>query len=219
MASLIRSEARTLARYIAQDEGTNPAVSDTEVNTYLEEARQWYGSTFPEDVMLQAGVITFTLASPEATLTTSTAVFRDLSYAYNATTGEPMEKTDNVLLSEKLMLNAVTAQDTGNAKVWGCMRVNDTDWTVFTYPQLTVPSNNVVIWGHAELEPMTLDANPVRFGNHGSRVIARLAALEMARAAGRPDDFLADIASQLPERVVTRRQDIARLLGPKPMRT
>lgn len=219
MASLIRSEARTLARYIAQDEGTNPAVSDTEVNTYLEEARQWYGSTFPEDVVAQATAFGAPIAD-EQTITTSTAVFRTIDFAYNASTGKPLDKMEYPLLIQKQQADKLALVGYGDATSFAVYRVNDTDWKVATHPRMD-PANteNINLFGHAELEPMTLDANPVRFGNHGSRVIARLAALEMARAAGRPDDFLADIASQLPERVVTRRQDIARLLGPKPMRT
>lgn len=219
MASLTRSDARTLARYIAQDDGTNPAVSDAEVNTYLEEARQWYGSTFPDDVVAQAGSLGAPLTD-EMTLSTSSAVFRTIDFAYNATTGAALEKSEYPLLYANNTAQYLADSTYGDPTSFAVYRLSDTTWKVAFYPKQD-PANGVqvTLFGHSELEPMSADGDALRFGNHGSRVIARLAALEMARAAGRPDDFLADIAAQLPERVATRRQDIARLLGPKPMRT
>lgn len=218
MASLTRSEARTLARYIAQDDGSSPAVSDTEANALLEEARQWYGSTFPEDVVAQAGAIGPPIAD-EMTLTTS-EVFRDVSFAYNSSTGMPLDKSQYPLLIQRQQADKSALVAYGDATTFAIYRVDDLNWKVATYPRMD-PTNTQTInlYGHQELTPMAADANSVRFGNHGSRVIARLAALEMARAAGRPDDFLADIAAQLPERVATRRADVARLLGSQPMRT
>ncbi len=43
--------------------------------------------------------------------------------------------------------------------------------------------------------------------------------MEIARAAGREPEFIAALAAQLPERVATRRADVARVLDSQPMRT
>jgi hypothetical protein len=217
MASLTRAEARTLARYLANDDGTNSACTDAQVNTYLEEARQWYASTFPDEFVAQAGSQSITSLTSEYTFTTSTYLFRSLDYAFNASSGEPMDKMDIVLIDQKLKLNAVTGSDVGPMRSWGCRRINDTDWAVFTYPP-NATTQTLNIFGHYELEPLTSDA-ALLVGQQSSRVIARLAALEIARACGREPEFIAALAAQLPDRVATRRADVARVLDSQPMRT
>jgi hypothetical protein len=217
MASLTRAEARTLARYLANDDGTNSACTDAQVNTYLEEARQWYASTFPDEFVAQAGSQSITSATSEYTFSTSTYLFRSLDYAFNASSGEPMDKMDIVLIDQKLKLNAVTGSDVGPMRSWGCRRINDTDWAVFTYPP-NATTQTLNIFGHYELEPLTSDA-ALLVGQQSSRVIARLAALEIARACGREPEFIAALAAQLPDRVATRRADVARVLDSQPMRT
>lgn len=217
MASLTRAEARTLARYLANDDGTNSACTDAQVNTYLEEARQWYASTFPDEFVAQAGSQSITSATSEYTFSTSTYLFRSLDFAYNATSGEPMDKMDIVLIDQKLKLNAVTGSDVGPMRSWGCRRINDTDWAVFTYPP-NATTQMLNIYGHYELEPLTSDS-ALLVGQQSSRVIARLAALEIARACGREPEFIAALAAQLPDRVATRRADVARVLDSQPMRT
>ena len=217
MASLTRAEARTLARYLANDDGSNSACTDAQVNTYLEEARQWYASTFPEEFTAQAGSQYITSATSEYTFTASTYLFRSLDYAFIAETGEPMDKMDIVLIDQKLKLNAVTGADAAPMRSWGCRRLTDTDWALFTYPANT-SSLTINIYGHYELEPLTSDT-ALLVGQQGSRVIARLAAMEIARAAGREPEFIAALAAQLPERVATRRADVARVLDSQPMRT
>ena len=217
MASLTRAEARTLARYLANDDGSNSACTDAQVNTYLEEARQWYASTFPEEFVAQAGSQLITSALSETTFTASTYLFRSLDYAYISDTGEPMDKMDVVLIDQKLKLNAVTGADAAPMRSWGCRRLTDTDWALFTYPANT-SSLTINIYGHYELEPLTSDT-ALLVGQQGSRVIARLAAMEIARAAGREPEFIAALAAQLPDRVATRRADVARVLDSQPMRT
>ena len=217
MASLTRAEARTLARYLANDDGSNSACTDAQVNTYLEEARQWYASTFPEEFVAQAGSQLITSALSETTFTASTYLFRSLDYAYISDTGEPMDKMDVVLIDQKLKLNAVTGADAAPMRSWGCRRLTDTDWALFTYPANT-SSLTINIYGHYELEPLTADT-ALLVGQQGSRVIARLAAMEIARAAGREPEFIAALAAQLPDRVATRRADVARVLDSQPMRT
>lgn len=217
MASLTRAEARTLARYLANDDGSNSACTDAQVNTYLEEARQWYASTFPEEFIAQAGSQLITSTTSEYTFTASTYLFRSLDYAYIVDTGEPMDKMDIVLIDQKLKLNAVTGADAAPMRSWGCRRLTDTDWALFTYPANT-SSLTINIYGHYELEPLTADT-ALLVGQQGSRVIARLAAMEIARAAGREPEFIAALAAQLPDRVATRRADVARVLDSQPMRT
>ena len=217
MASLTRAEARTLARYLANDDGSNSACTDAQVNTYLEEARQWYASTFPEEFTAQAGSQLITSSTSEYTFTASTYLFRSLDYAYIVDTGEPMDKMDIVLIDQKLKLNAVTGADAAPMRSWGCRRLTDTDWALFTYPANT-SSLTINIYGHYELEPLTSDT-ALLVGQQGSRVIARLAAMEIARAAGREPEFIAALAAQLPDRVATRRADVARVLDSQPMRT
>lgn len=217
MASLTRAEARTLARYLANDDGSNSACTDAQVNTYLEEARQWYASTFPEEFTAQAGSQLITSSTSEYTFTASTYLFRSLDYAYISDTGEPMDKMDIVLIDQKLKLNAVTGADAAPMRSWGCRRLTDTDWALFTYPANT-SSLTINIFGHYELEPLTADT-ALLVGQQGSRVIARLAAMEIARAAGREPEFIAALAAQLPDRVATRRADVARVLDSQPMRT
>jgi hypothetical protein len=217
MASMTRAEARTLARYLANDDGTNAACTDAQVNSYLEEARQWYASTFPEEFVAQAGSQLITTSSSEYTFTASTYLFRSLDFAFNATSGQPMDKMDVVLIDQKLKLNAVTGADVGPMRSWGCRRLTDTDWALFTYPP-NIVDMTINVYGHYELEPLTSDAS-LLIGQHSSRVIARLAALEVARAAGREPEFIAAIAAQLPDRVATRRLDVARVLDSQPMRT
>lgn len=217
MASLTRAEARTLARYLANDDGSNSACTDAQVNTYLEEARQWYASTFPEEFTAQAGSQLITSSTSECTFTASTYLFRSLDYAYIMDTGEPMDKMDVVLIDQKLKLNAVTGADAAPMRSWGCRRLTDTDWALFTYPANT-SSLTINIYGHYELEPLTADT-ALLVGQQGSRVIARLAAMEIARAAGREPEFIAALAAQLPDRVATRRADVARVLDSQPMRT
>ena len=225
MASLTRAEARTLARYLANDDGSNSACTDAQVNTYLEEARQWYASTFPEEFTAQAGSQLITSSTSEYTFTASTYLFRSLDYAYISDTGEPMDKMDIVLIDQKQKLNAYyNAQippdaraDAAPMRSWGCRRLTDTDWALFTYPANT-SSLTINIYGHYELEPLTADT-ALLVGQQGSRVIARLAAMEIARAAGRDPEFIAALAAQLPDRVATRRADVARVLDSQPMRT
>lgn len=219
MASLTRAEARTLARYLANDDGSNSACTDAQVNTYLEEARQWYASTFPEEFTAQAGSQLITSATSEYTFTASTYLFRSLDYAYISETGEPMDKMDVVLIDQKQKLNAVTSADAAPMRSWGCRRLTDTDWALFTYPANTLATPLTInVFGHYELEPLTSDAS-LLVGQQGSRVIARLAAMEIARASGRDPEFIAALASQLPDRVATRRADVARVLDSQPMRT
>ena len=219
MASLTRAEARTLARYLANDDGSNSACTDAQVNTYLEEARQWYASTFPEEFTAQAGSQYITSATSEYTFTASTYLFRSLDYAFIAETGEPMDKMDIVLIDQKQKLNAVTGADAAPMRSWGCRRLGDTDWALFTYPANSVATPLTInIFGHYELEPLTSDT-ALLVGQQGSRVIARLAAMEIARAAGREPEFIAALAAQLPDRVATRRADVARVLDSQPMRT
>lgn len=217
MASLTRAEARTLARYLANDDGSNSACTDAQVNTYLEEARQWYASTFPEEFTAQAGSQLITSSTSEYTFTAAPYLFRSLDYAYISDTGEPMDKMDIVLIDQKLKLNAVTGADAAPMRSWGCRRLTDTDWALFTYPANT-SSLTINIYGHYELEPLTSDT-ALLVGQQGSRVIARLAAMEIARAAGREPEFIAALAAQLPDRVATRRADVARVLDSQPMRT
>lgn len=223
MASMTRAEARTLARYLANDDGTNAACTDAQVNSYLEEARQWYASTFPEEFVAQAGSQTFAAGDSEATFNTSTFLFRSLDFAFNATSGQPMDKMDMVLIDQKQKRNAYLtglsdpAAEVGPMRSWGCRRVSDLEWALFIYPPNT-GSTTINIYGHYELEPLTSDAS-LLIGQHSSRVIARLAALEVARAAGREPEFIAAIAAQLPDRVATRRLDVARVLDSQPMRT
>ena len=219
MASLTRAEARTLARYLANDDGSNSACTDAQVNTYLEEARQWYASTFPEEFTAQAGSQVITSVTSEYTFTASTYLFRSLDYAFIAETGEPMDKMDIVLIDQKQKLNAVTGADAAPMRSWGCRRLGDTDWALFTYPANSVATPLTInIFGHYELEPLTSDT-ALLVGQQGSRVIARLAAMEIARAAGREPEFIAALAAQLPDRVATRRADVARVLDSQPMMT
>ena len=100
-----------------------------------------------------------------------------------------------------------------------CSSDLDTDWALFTYPANSVASPQTInIYGHYELEPLTSDT-AVLLGQHSSRVVARLAALEVARACGRSPDFIAALAAQLPDRVATRRQDVKLVLDAQPVRT
>ena len=219
MASLTRAEARTLVRYLVGDDGTNAACTDAQINSYLEEARQWYAASFPEEFVAQAKVVTITSVLSETTFATTTYLFRSLDFAFDATSGAAMDKMDVVLIDQKLKRNAVTGEDSAPMRSWGCRRINDTDWALFTYPQNTaLDPRSIAIYGHYELEPLTSDA-AVLLGQHSSRVVARLAALEVARAAGRDPDFIASLAAQLPERVATRRQDVKLVLDAQPMRT
>ena len=209
MASLTRAEARTLVRYLVGDDGTNAACTDAQINSYLEEARQWYVATFPETFVDYAGNKAITSLLSETTFTTTGYVFRSLDFAFNTTTGKAMDKVDSILLEQKLKRNAITGEDSGPMTSWGCRRVNDETWTLITYPTNTT-TQGIAIYGHYELEPLTGD-NALLFGE--------LAALEVARACGRDAAFIAALAAQLPERVATQRQDVKRMLDSQPMRT
>lgn len=217
MASLLRSEARTLARDIAQDDGSNTACTDAQVDSYLEEARQWYASIYPEDVYARAGIVIG--VESETTLTT-TETYRSLDFAFDFTSGDPMDKGEFVQLIAKQKDDALNAVPAGIMRTWACIRLTDTTWRIAVYPtQALGNTRQLHIYGHYEVEPLGSDSDNVLFGEHGSRVIARLAALEVARAAGRPAEFITNIASQLPERILTRRADLARMVGVQPART
>lgn len=212
MASLTRATARDLARLIAQDtNATNPACTDSNVNDFIEEARQWYGSTFPDEMQGSAGTVSLTAGG---TLTT-TATFRSIEYAINSNTGLALPKQDYWLLFQRALADGVNLVAATTPAAWGAIRNagGDNSWSVQVYP---VSSSSITMnfYGHFEPALLTGDSDSVQFGQEGSRAIARLAALEVARAAGRPDRFLQSIAAGLPEKVQARRRDVEMLLKP-----
>lgn len=217
-SSLTLATARDLARLIAQDTATtDPGVSDTKVNSLIEEARQWYASTFPDDTIALAR----NEASPGVTTSlslTTTNTFRSLDTCFSTDTGLLYDKVDWHLLTQKSQYDTQNSVAPSTITSWGCIRTGDNAWSVIFYPSGAV-ATKIRIYGHYEVPVLAADIDPVLFGNHGSRVIARLAALEMARICGRQPEFLASIAANLPERVITRRDDLARLLATQAMRT
>ena len=218
-ASLTLATARDLARLIAQDTATtDPGVSDTKANSLIEEARQWYASTFPDDTIALAYNEASAAVTSAISPLTTTNTFRSLDTCFSTDTGQLYDKVDWHLLKQKAQYDSVNSVPASTITSWGCIRTGDNSWDVLFYPTGS-SSTHVRIYGHYEVPVLTADADPVLFGNHGSRVIARLAALEMARICGRPADFIASIAANLPERVITRRDDLARLLATQAMRT
>lgn len=217
-SSLTLATARDLARLIAQDTATtDPGVSDTKANSLIEEARQWYASTFPDDTIALA----YNEASAGVTTSlslTTTNTFRSLDTCFSTDTGLLYDKVDWHLLTQKSQYDTQNSVAPSTITSWGCIRTGDNTWNVIFYPS-GASATKIRIYGHYEVPVLTADGDAVLFGNHGSRVIARLAALEMARICGRPADFLASIAANLPERVITRRDDLARLLATQAMRT
>lgn len=218
MASLTRAQARDLARLLAQDTATTaPGVSDTKANALLEEQRQWYASLFPEDTLSLA----YDESSPGVTTSlslTTTDTFRTLDVCVGMYGGKLLERVDYHLLAQRSQYDTLNGVAATLATSWGAIRTGDTAWSVLLWPSDNV-AKKIRLYGHHEVAPLSADGDLVLFGNHGSRVIARLAAIELARACGRPSEFIAAIAAQLPERVMTRRADLARMLSPQAMRT
>lgn len=219
-ASLTLATARDLARLIAQDTATtDPGVSDAKVNALIEEARQWYASTFPEDTLALA----YNEASAGVTASlniTTTYTFRSLDTCFCTDTGTLYDKVDYYLLSQKAQKDTLASLAATDIASWGCKRDDaiDNRWNLVFYPEAAV-ARKIRIYGHYEVVPLTGDSDVLLFGHHGSRVIARLAAIEVARLCGRPTDFIASIAANLPDRVMTRRDDLKRMLAHHAMRT
>jgi len=219
-ASLTLANARDLARLIAQDTATTaPGVSDAKVNSLIEEARQWYASTFPEDMLAVAYNETSSAVTTSLALTT-TNTFRSLDTCFCTDTGTLYDKVDYYLLVQKSQKDTQASVPASDIASWGCVRdpVTDNKWNLIFYPTAAV-ARKIRIYGHYEVVPLTGDSDVLLFGHHGSRVIARLAAIEVARLCGRPTDFLASIAANLPDRVMTRRDDLKRMLANHAMRT
>ena len=219
-ASLTLANARDLARLIAQDTATTaPGVSDAKVNSLIEEARQWYASTFPEDMLALAYNESSSAVTTSLALTT-TNTFRSLDTCFCTDTGTLYDKVDYYLLVQKSQKDTQASVPASDIASWGCVRdpVIDNKWNLIFYPTAAV-ARKIRIYGHYEVVPLTGDSDVLLFGHHGSRVIARLAAIEVARLCGRPTDFLASIAANLPDRVMTRRDDLKRMLANHAMRT
>jgi len=219
-ASLTLANARDLARLIAQDTATTaPGVSDAKVNSLIEEARQWYASTFPEDMLALAYNESSSAVTTSLALTT-TNTFRSLDTCFCTDTGTLYDKVDYYLLVQKSQKDTQASVPASDIASWGCVRdpVTDNKWNLIFYPTAAV-ARKIRIYGHYEVVPLTGDSDVLLFGHHGSRVIARLAAIEVARLCGRPTDFLASIAANLPDRVMTRRDDLKRMLANHAMRT
>lgn len=220
-SSLTRAQARDLARLIAQDtNSTDPGVADAKANVLLEEQRQWYASLFPEDTLSLAYDESSAGVTTSLSLTT-TDTFRTLDVCLLNAYGTLLERVDYYLLAQRSQYDTLNGVAASQPRSWGAIRTGDNAWTVLLWPS-AITARKLRIYGHHEVAPMTADSGAggvVLFGNHGSRVIARLTALEIARACGRPPEFLASIAANLPERVVTRRDDLKRLLEPQAMRT
>lgn len=218
MASLTLSQARSLTRIIAQDtSSTNPANSDSQVNECIELERQWYATEFPDEMVLVAG----TVASLTSTGTlTTTQTFRSIDFAYHGTTGIALDREDYVRLSHKQFSDSVVGVSASVSTAFGAIRATgaDNSWSVNVYPVSAV-AFTATFWGHYEVVPLTGDSDSLLFGQNGSRTICILAALRLANNAGRSDSFKAGIAGMLPERIASRRADVARLLKPKPMVT
>ena len=219
-ASLTLANARDLARLIAQDTATtDPGVSDTKANALIEEARQWYASTFPEDTIALAYNESSAAVTASLAFTPGYAM-RSLDTCFSTDTGVMYDKVDYYLLSQKSQKDTQESVAASDITSWGCIRDTTVDnkWNLIFYPTAAV-ARKIRIYGHYEVTALTGDSDVLLFGHHGSRVIARLAALEMARLCGRPTDFLASIAANLPERVLTRRDDLKRMLAHHAMRT
>lgn len=225
MASLTQTTAVALARLIAQDtHATDPGLSTAKVESLLEEARQWYASTFQDDTFALAytdsetgitGSLTIDTMRGGAPAECTKATYRSLDTLMlvsgtGLTKASILDRVDWSLLTQRIQ-KAGAPSGTSIATSWACRRLTDTTWNVIVFPNNDT-ARKVRIYGHYEVPAMGAGA-AVLFGNHGSRVIARLAAIEVARLNGQPDDFIASIASQLPERVLTRRKDLQRLLG------
>ena len=219
-ASLTLANARDLARLIAQDTATTaPGVSDTKANSFIEEARQWYASMFPDDTLGLAYNESSAGVTTSLALTTS-STFRSLDTCFCTDTGTLYDKVDYYLLAQKSQKDTQTSVPASDIASWGCVRdpVVDNKWNLIFYPTAAV-ARKIRIYGHYEVAVLTGDSDVLLFGHHGSRVIARLAAVEIARLCGRPTDFIASIAANLPERVLTRRDDLKRMLANHAMRT
>ena len=119
-----------------------------------------------------------------------TNTFRSLDTCFSTDTGQLYDKVDWHLLTQKSQYDTQNAVAASTITSWGCIRTGDNAWSVIFYPSGAV-ATKIRIYGHYEVPVLTGDSDLVLFGNHGSRVIARLAALEMARLCGRPADFLA----------------------------
>lgn len=216
-ASLTLATARDLARLIAQDTATTaPGVSDTKANSLIEEARQWYASTFPDDTIALAYNESSAGVTTSLSLTT-TNTFRSLDTCFSTDSGLLYDKVDWHLLTQKSQYDTLNSVAPSTITSWGCIRTGDNTWSVIFYPS-GASATHIRIYGHYEVPVLTGDSDLVLFGNHGSRVIARLAAIEMARLCGRPPEFIASIAANLPDRVLTRRDDLARMLATRAMR-
>lgn len=213
--SLTRSEARALARLRIRDTSTvNPGISDANLNLLIEEARQFYASLFPEQFVRNLGTFASTASQIafQATIAAGNVEWREITSVYlvgsaTPTTYRPMRfanALEEILEAQRLD----PAEDEPRDVLVMRSNGSDTVLDVFTWP---IPDAiySFQIWGRYEPALLTADGDALLFGFHGSRVVARIAALTAARVIGRPEDFVRGIEAELPDRVATRlREDL-----------
>lgn len=219
--SLIRSEARTLARLRIRDTSTvNPGISDASLNLLIEDARQFYAAMYPEQMTRSLGDFnTVDGTNPmQVTITAGSVMPREISSVYytelsvTPNTHKPLRFAPT-LEDLRAELFSLTGRD--QPKSVFAVRSSGSD-NVFDLYMSPTPDDayTLNVWGRFEPPLLTGDSDKLLFGFHGSRVIARIAALSAARVIGLPEDFVRGIEAELPDRVATRVREDAQTMNP-----
>jgi len=200
MAVLTRAEMRDLAKFHAKDVSTSqPGLSDDQWNVLLSEALYAYAIEADGDDTLFYAV--------SATLLTGMNTV-DLDF-----TGLPTPlMLESVFLTgvKRLTKRPLTTILTAQAEDPGARQQPDfyamsasTGRTVWTLLFEALSDADYPVAALYRMEPTDLlnedDVPP--FGDHASRVIARMAAIEGCLKLGRPGDYMDRLAATLPDRL------------------
>lgn len=200
MAAMSGPDMILLARIYARDADTvDPAFTDANYYTFLDQAQQDYGSFYPNELVSSLGSQAFASGAEFTTYATAGLQVRNLVRAeINATGALRGAELEKISVPMARRLQEVEAES-GTPRMWAAERLanTDSDWTVYTVP---IPSGSTTIkfWGALYPGPLSTIAF-CDYGEAAARVICRMAGMEVAKVLGQDPGYIQSVASGLPD--------------------
>lgn len=195
---LTRANLRDHVRLHVRDTSTtSPGLSDAQVNSLLNEALFSYASLADGDEVLFNSVLaTLSAGSNGATLFFSVTPL-SLEALYLVGVGKLTRKP----LLSILQHQEENPNETGIPQFFAIDSAGTRDsWAVYLNCKAD-QGYSLSAWYRKEPTAYAGESTTTPFGDHAAYVISRMAMVEAARLLGRPQEFINNIASSLPDRI------------------
>jgi hypothetical protein len=214
VASLTVANMRALGQSLVRD---TTALATSDWLLYLNDAMHAYAALFPDDPALSGALASLSLVLNDSTKDLSVDLRRSVTFAKLTGYGTNLEMID---VGDVLRHRSAAGVTTGAPVEFGLraksVGATDRQLTIEFFPTADA-SYTLDVYGTVEPTALTGDSDLTPFGHNESRVIARMACIDAARALGRHHEpgFIESLAAALPDRVKEHYGVIERATRPR----